>query len=215
MADQDYRENLRRYHLGEGILAEKLITDGLLRYGFSLLQLEQAGLPWVEVKKYLHLLNPNILSPEEVVLYKEMLHLTTDWHPNFIDRNEFFVHTTDDWYRTWPEQLVKMGIYFTRYDYPDVRHLSERKKRKRARSKPEKEWWPLNKLEWGTGVRISFLGTDDFGMEIEMGTEYARARGRDVRVDYPESIIILDDILRRLPADVTRSWLAHNGFIGA
>lgn len=211
MSDQEYRELLRRYHSGDVILAEHLIRIGT-RNSFSLLRMQQDGLPWAEVKKHLNLINQNILAPDEVKLYKEMVLQTTSWHPEFVNRCEFFVPGAPESWGGWPGDMLSMAIYFTRFDYPSTEGMSPRKIRKKKLDIAAKEWTHFSGDQWGTGTRIAFWGSG--GMERDLVTQ---DHSRTIRIptDYPESIAILDDILRRLPNPLTQRWLRDNGFTNA
>lgn len=214
MSDQEYRELLRRYHSGDVILDEHLIRIGI-RNSFSLLRMQQDGLPWVEVKKHLNLINQNILAPDEVKLYKEMVLQTTNWHSDFVNRPEFFVPgAAESWGGSWPGNMLSMSIYFTRFDYPDTTGMSPRKIRKKKLDTAERQWTHFSGDQWGTGVRIAFWGSDDGGMERDLVTQN-HSRTIQISTDYPESIVILDDILRRLPNPLTQRWLRDNGFTNA
>jgi hypothetical protein len=220
MADEEYRLLQRQFlTTGDPILGHHLMQAGL-RKSITLLQCREDGIPWEIVSRYLHRWSQAILAPDEVQFYKQMLGEETDWHPDFISRNEFFVTVSADesWSPNFPGNFLSMMIGFSTFGHYPTVGMSARKIRKKLHNQKGPYWHHLNRLSWGApgtdlALRISFWGADDTGMELDMGPE-GSGFGRQP-VPYPNNLILLDDILRNLPNPVTRLWLGHHGFTGA
>jgi hypothetical protein len=208
MSDTEHRNLVRDYAANRDLdLIPRIITSSLRRGGPSFPEFREIGVPWSEIKKYLHWFNPNIPSPQEVTAYKAFVTSENpDWSPTFIERIEFVVHADpqDQWSPEWPEGMITMHPSFWGWVKPDVEGLSPRKLRKLGLD-PQKPVWKdvPHSSKWGSLARISFWGADDSGME------------RDMTEEDPEPLLILEDILRRLPPQVSQQWLRDNGFVTA
>lgn len=217
--DEEYRKLVRRYKAGDTGLASKIINHAF-RSGITLIHLKEDGLPWPLVRSHLHLLNPVIPTPQAHRQYLENVEiLHPDWDPKFIEKTTFYVPTSsnESWYASWPEDKVSMSIAFWGWMLPEVGDLSPRKLRKKG-IVPNKLVWEdkMRRDKWGTAVRICFWGTDDYGIERDLSPEpFKDAKGNENISDYPDSLVILDDLLRRLPPEISREWLFNNGFNGA
>lgn len=223
MADSEYRQLLREYLSGYKILIDRVIYSGI-RNGATLLQFREDGLPWQDVSRYLHFWNPAILNPDETAVYHQMLLQEEDpAHPDFIRNHWLFMPTSDDWHPSWPGGFVSMHLSFAVFEPQDYSNISARKTRKKLRRRPVNvpEWSYLNSRSWGhipnspLGLRLSFWGMDDTGMELDLGPQ---GSGMDYNKDpmpYPQCLILVDEIIRRLPTPLTRSWLTEHGFIYA
>jgi hypothetical protein len=219
MADTEYRILLRQFLAGDTSLAHHLMRTGL-RYGITLLQCREDGIPWEVVSNYLQYWSPAILSPEEVDLYQQMLREETNWDPNFIESHRFFVPVaaSESWSPNFPGNFLAMLIGFSTFGHYPTEGMSPRKIRKKLHNQKGPYWHHLNRLSWGQpgtdlALRISFWGADDTGMELDIGPPGSGFGSLPVL--YPQNLMLLDDILRHLPNPVTRAWLYERGFTGA
>lgn len=223
MADTEYRNMLREYQRGDISMVDRLVQIGL-RNGFTLSQFRADGLPWKNVRQYLHLLNPIILTPEETILYQEMVIQEAGWHPDFVKEPKFFVPSSpqDHWSPCWPGNIITMHISFSVWGKRSTEGLSARKIRKLGIDTQTPAWQYAHPLSWEpttapVAPRISFWGADDTGMELNMGPAgslYPQTAYSD-GTPISDSLLRLDQIIRTMPNPVTKSWLRQQGFTSA
>lgn len=186
---------LRSYRLGDVSLTDRLVIAGL-RQGLTLSQLRDDSLPWERVSAYLHLLNPAILPPKEAERYKQEVILREGWDPGFVNRYRWFVAVSpNEWWCSWPENMVTMNVSFATYRADQWRFSPS--------------WDPVTAP---ISVRLSFWGSDDFGMELDMGPPGSY---------YPQmpsafsGLRGVEQLIRSLPYPLTQDWLRQQGFIRA
>jgi hypothetical protein len=200
VADFYFRKLLRDYQITNDLQASKELFAAGQRLGFSLVDYRDLGVPWTLVRENLWQLNPVFLSQEEVADYKDWLHESTNWHPKFIDRIYLFARARGDWHPTYPLIGTRQEEYAHRrplegYVSVMVGSLS-----------PHLE-------NWGSLMRLAFWGADDTGREVDIG-DIGKYTGIPTETD-EETLQILEDIIRKLPSQITTSNLSFLGFYNA